>query len=284
LHETFTFVWAVTLGTLIGQFDNNQQFLTFRPLELLHTFRNGQMPCNRRYWSQMADSFKPQRIPRANAVTDSERWQAISTRDVTANSFVYAVITTKIYCRPSCPARLARRANVEFYDTPSQAEKAGFRACKRCRPHSGQTATQSNPQVAVVEKACETIRHNLASGVKPRLRDLAAQAGLTPSHFHRVFKKLVGVTPGQYIGSLGQSGSSSDAWTPDRLSEAETRSDFDTGGFALDLNGETGLSAARLGTPAILDQAWNEFDALFEQEKWVPDLLSIDPRIILAPE
>jgi methylphosphotriester-DNA--protein-cysteine methyltransferase len=238
----------------------------------------------------MSDSSKPQRIPRLSAnhaVTDSERWQAIANRDVTANSFVYAVITTKIYCRPSCPARLARRANVEFYDTPSQAEKAGFRACKRCRPHSGQTATQSNPQAAVVEKACETIQHNLASGLKPRLRDLAAQAGLTPSHFHRVFKKLVGVTPGQYIGTLGQSGSSSDAWTPDGLSETETRSEFDTGGFALDLNGETGstgLLAARLGSPFILDDAWNEFDALFEQEQWVPDSFCIDPRMILASE
>lgn len=97
----------------------------------------------------------------------------------------------------------------------------------------------------------------------------------------------MGVTPGQYTGSLGQSGSSSDAWTPDRLSETETRSDFNIGGFALDLNGETGstgLSAARLGSPFIMDGAWNEFDALFEQEQWVPDSLSIDPRIILASE
>ncbi|KAJ5317918.1 hypothetical protein PENANT_c004G02678 [Penicillium antarcticum] len=237
----------------------------------------------------MSDLSKPQKIPRlsVNAVTDSERWQAITKRDITANFFVYAVTTTKIYCRPSCPARLARRANVEFYDTPAQAEKAGFRACKRCRPHSGQTATQSNPQAAVVEKACETIRHNLVSGVKPRLRDLAAQAGLTPSHFHRVFKKLVGVTPGQYIASRGQSGSSSDAWTPGRLSEAETRSDFDTGGFAPDHKGETGstgLAAVSCRSPVIMDETWNIFDAWFEQEKWVPDLSSVDPRIILAPE
>lgn len=97
----------------------------------------------------------------------------------------------------------------------------------------------------------------------------------------------MGVTPGQYIGTLGQSGSSSDAWTPDGLSETETRSEFDTGGFALDLNGETGstgLLAARLGSPFILDDAWNEFDALFEQEHWVPDSFCIDPRIILPSE
>ncbi|KAJ5775265.1 uncharacterized protein N7511_000276 [Penicillium nucicola] len=236
----------------------------------------------------MSESSQPKIIPRlsANAVTDSERWKAITKRDITANSFVYAVITTKIYCRPSCPARLARRANVEFYDTPSQAEKAGFRACKRCRPHSGQTATQSNPQAAVVDQACKTIRHHLVSGVKPRLRELAAQAGLTPSHFHRVFKKLVGVTPGQYASSLGQSGSSSDAWTPDSLSEAETRCALDNGGLALNLIGETGLTgmAASLRTPVLMGEAWNAFDALLEQEKWVPDLISIDPRIILAPE
>ncbi|KAJ5350096.1 hypothetical protein N7541_007823 [Penicillium brevicompactum] len=154
----------------------------------------------------MPTRSQTQQIPRLSAAAPSntERWQAITTRDATVNTFVYAVLTTKIYCRPSCPARLARRANVQFYDTPTQAEKAGFRACKRCRPHSG-TAAQSNPQLAVVERACESIRNSLAAGLKPTLGVLATQAGLTPSHFHRVFKKHVGVTPGQYIGSLGQS-------------------------------------------------------------------------------
>ncbi|KAJ5619181.1 hypothetical protein N7510_003165 [Penicillium lagena] len=137
------------------------------------------------------------KIPRPNShniLGDEDRWRTVSNRDVTANNFVYAVITTNIYCRPSCPSRLARRANVRFYDTPIQAEKAGFRACKRCRPHT----THDNPQAAVVEKTCQTTQHIVAAGMEPRLQDLAAQAGLTPSRLHRVFKKRVGVTPGQY--------------------------------------------------------------------------------------
>ncbi|KAF5859427.1 hypothetical protein ETB97_002880 [Aspergillus alliaceus] len=132
------------------------------------------------------------------------RWQAVVRRDATAGSFVYAVLTTKIYCRPSCPARLARRANVRFYDTPSQAEKAGFRPCKRCTP---QTLLAVNPQTQVVQSACKTIQSEVVTGSKPTLRKLADQAGLTPSHFHRVFKKLVGVTPGQYADALLKGGS-----------------------------------------------------------------------------
>ncbi|KAE8364959.1 metal binding domain of Ada-domain-containing protein [Aspergillus caelatus] len=133
------------------------------------------------------------------ALSATARWQAVVRRDATAESFVYAVLTTKIYCRPSCPARLARRANVRFYDTPSQAEKAGFRPCKRCRP---QTLLAVNPQAQVIQRACKTIQSKIATGSKPTLRELASQACLTPSHFHRVFKKLVGVTPGQYAVAI----------------------------------------------------------------------------------
>ncbi|KAE8165020.1 metal binding domain of Ada-domain-containing protein [Aspergillus tamarii] len=133
------------------------------------------------------------------ALSATARWQAVVRRDATAASFVYAVLTTKIYCRPSCPARLARRANVRFYDTPSQAEKAGFRPCKRCRP---QTLLAVNPQAQVIQRACKTIQSEIATGSKPTLRELASQACLTPSHFHRVFKKLVGVTPGQYAVAI----------------------------------------------------------------------------------
>jgi len=245
----------------------------------------------------MSKISKPQQIPRlspTNALTNTERWQAIANRDATVNTFVYAVLTTKIYCRPSCPARLARRANVQFYDTPSQAEKAGFRACKRCRPHSGQTAAQSNPQTAVVEKACESIRNILAAGLKPKLSDLASQAGLTSSHFHRVFKKHVGVTPGQYIGSLAQS----NLHPPDSLTSAS--SDVETprsisgdgnslGILNLDWIEEKGAGSSATGAefPGFMNGAWNEFDALlaFENEQiWMPDSLSIDPRIISASD
>ncbi|EEP79491.1 conserved hypothetical protein [Uncinocarpus reesii 1704] len=135
--------------------------------------------------------------------TPSARWRAIVNRDAAATCFVYGVRTTKIYCRPRCPARLARRANVIFYDTPAQAEKAGYRPCKRCKPEDLRAPT--DPHVRLAQKACETMTLvALAGGEKqrPTLQDLAAEAGLTPSHFHRVFKKVVGVTPGKYARDL----------------------------------------------------------------------------------
>ncbi|KAL4919411.1 metal binding domain of Ada-domain-containing protein [Aspergillus aurantiobrunneus] len=143
-------------------------------------------------------------IPRLSKTTPPTtsaaiRWQAVVTRDPTATSFVYGVLTTKIYCRPSCAARLARRANVEFYDTPSQAERAGFRPCKRCKPETLKPAI--NPQILLVQNACQTIRSGVGSGSKPTLVKLAGEAGLTPSHFHRVFKKVTGVTPGKYAAA-----------------------------------------------------------------------------------
>ncbi|KAJ9490243.1 hypothetical protein VN97_g3010 [Penicillium thymicola] len=235
---------------------------------------------------------KPQEISRLSQnFTNTERWQAIATRDITANSFVYAVLTTKIYCRPSCPARLARRANVQFYDTPLQAEKAGFRSCKRCRPHSGQTAAQSNPQTATIDKACESIRHILTTGLKPKLRDLAAEAGLTPSHFHRVFKKHVGVTPGQYAESLAQSNlHSPESSLSDGITGVETETPRsgteDRGGQILDLDwdGEKGAGLSAAGDEISFMSGWNEFDVLLASEleqTWVPGL-SIDPRMILG--
>ncbi|CAG7915505.1 unnamed protein product [Penicillium olsonii] len=202
---------------------------------------------------------KPQQIPRlspSHTLSQTERWQAIATR-ATVNTFVYGVITTKIYCRPSCPARLARRANVQFYDTPSQAEQAGFRACKRCRPHSG-TAAQSNPHTALVEQACESIRNSLAEGLKPTLGDLAAQADLTPSHFLRVFKKRVGVTPGQYIRSLGQS----NLCSPGSCTSLPNI-DVSGNGGTLDLDG---------AGKGVEFPGWNEFDTLLALDQiWVPD-------------
>lgn len=227
-----------------------------------------------------------QKIPRLNrdsdTLTSAERWQAIVKRDATINTFVYAVLTTKIYCRPSCPARLARRANVQFYDTPSQAEGAGFRPCKRCKPQVAPTAGQSNPQTAMVAKACETIRGQLAAGLKPRLGDLAAQAGLTASHFHRVFKKRMGVTPGQYAAGVVQG--SDDAHFLSGPSTTETFPELETA--CSDVDGSEGLALSVAGLsagyegPGVVDNGWNEFDVLLAAEQGSLEPLSIDPRVI----
>ena len=131
-----------------------------------------------------------------NATADDSRWQAVAGRDRTADgTFVYAVRTTGVYCRPSCPSRLARRANVEFHATPADAERAGFRACRRCRPDQPQ---RDQAHAAIIADACRSIE---ASDEMPALAALAKRAGLSPHHFHRLFKQATGVTPRAYAAA-----------------------------------------------------------------------------------
>ncbi|PLB51857.1 putative DNA repair and transcription factor Ada [Aspergillus steynii IBT 23096] len=206
----------------------------------------------------------PRKIPRLNATNGpsaAARWQAVVNRDAQATFFVYAVLTTKIYCRPSCPARLARRANVSFYDTPSDAEKAGFRPCKRCKP---QNLQEANPQILLIQRACETIQSQIESGSKPILRNLADEANLTPSYFHRLFKRIKGVTPGQYAALvLSQSGGES-------LDENTPTGNLTTcGPWALDISRDPsipdtldGVDVANGGDVGL----WNDFDVLIAAE------------------
>lgn len=129
--------------------------------------------------------------------TDATRWQALATRDANADGhFIYTVKSTKIYCRPTCPGRLARRANVNFYKTAFEAEAAGFRACKRCKPNT----VLEDPQERAVETACLLIDEALRGGAPNaiRLQDLADKVGLTPRYFHKIFKDRTGVTPKEY--------------------------------------------------------------------------------------
>ncbi|HWQ37849.1 MAG TPA: bifunctional DNA-binding transcriptional regulator/O6-methylguanine-DNA methyltransferase Ada [Burkholderiales bacterium] len=128
--------------------------------------------------------------------TDSERWAAVRRRDASADGlFYYGVTTTGVYCRPSCAARLPRRENVSFYPTRAQAEQAGLRPCKRCRPDQPALAEQ---HAAAVTAACRLIQ---ASEEPPRLQALAAAAGMSRFHFHRVFKALTGLTPKAYANA-----------------------------------------------------------------------------------
>lgn len=124
------------------------------------------------------------------------RWAAIQARDPKADGqFVYGVKTTGIYCRPSSATRLPRRENIEFFDTPAQAEAAGYRASKRAAADRSQVAAQ---HAQLVANACRQIEQ---ADIAPSLDTLATQAGLSPFHFHRVFKAVTGLTPKGYVSA-----------------------------------------------------------------------------------
>lgn len=119
-----------------------------------------------------------------------ERWQAVVRRDVQADGdFVYAVRTTGVYCRPSCPSRAARRENVAFFDSAELAAAAGYRPCKRCRPDAPSLQQRRH---ALVRQACRTIELGTSA---PTLAALAQQAGMSPYHFQRIFKGVTGLSP-----------------------------------------------------------------------------------------
>ena len=125
--------------------------------------------------------------------TDDARWAAVSRRDRIADGqFYYSVATTGIYCRPACAARLALRVNVRFHLTCAAAEQAGFRACKRCRPNGVGLAAE---RAAAVALTCRLIES--AEDI-PSLETLAAAAGMSSFHFHRIFKSFTGITPRAY--------------------------------------------------------------------------------------
>lgn len=128
--------------------------------------------------------------------SDDERLAAVRRRDPAADeAFVYGVRSTGVYCRPSCAARAARRENMTFHLTCAAAEAAGFRPCRRCRPDEAPRAAQ---QAALVARACRTIE---AAATPPRLAALAAAAGLSPFHFHRLFRSVAGLTPRAYAAA-----------------------------------------------------------------------------------
>jgi AraC family transcriptional regulator of adaptative response/methylated-DNA-[protein]-cysteine methyltransferase len=145
----------------------------------------------------MKTSKTPERPSRprpasAQRVNDA-RWAAVVARDAASDGkFVTAVATTGIYCRPSCPARHPLRENIRFYATCEAAEAAGFRPCKRCKPDRRSLPEEHAAKVA---EACRLIE---AAAEPPKLDQLAAQVGLSPYHFHRIFKSIVGVTPKAY--------------------------------------------------------------------------------------
>jgi AraC family transcriptional regulator of adaptative response/methylated-DNA-[protein]-cysteine methyltransferase len=132
------------------------------------------------------------------AVTSNpDLWNAVLMRDASRDgSFVFAVRSTGIYCRPSCPARRPQREQVRFFKLPEAAEQAGFRACKRCHPRRAQA---NDPQVELVRRVCHIIDEHDHDSVT--LDNLSLIVGVNPHRLQRTFKEIMGITPRQYTDS-----------------------------------------------------------------------------------
>ncbi|KAL7939706.1 hypothetical protein V8C35DRAFT_14196 [Trichoderma chlorosporum] len=173
---------------------------------------------------------------------DDAKWQAVQTRNPDADGFfVYGVRTTKIFCRPTCKARLARRGNMRFYATGDEAKQNGFRACKRCKPE----VLGLMPEEEAVQKIRAFVQYHEAikdeersmGEMKMSLSQMAKKTGLSKWHFHRVFKKCVGITPVEYLKTLRDKAAgcspmtesdSGLSWT-DQLDLINLEMDFDFG-------------------------------------------------------
>lgn len=123
---------------------------------------------------------------------DEARWRQVCQRDCAADgAFVYAVSTTGIYCRPSCPSRRANRAHVRFFAAPAEAAAAGFRPCRRCHPAAAQ-----DPSASLMQAMAHYIERHADERLP--LARLGDQAGMSPAHFQRTFKAALGVSPRDY--------------------------------------------------------------------------------------
>jgi AraC family transcriptional regulator, regulatory protein of adaptative response / methylated-DNA-[protein]-cysteine methyltransferase len=130
-------------------------------------------------------------------MNNPELWNAVLSRDASRDgSFVFAVRSTGIYCRPSCPARRPRKEQVSFFQVPEAAEQAGFRACRRCHPRRAQTP---DPQIELVRRICHAIDEHDEEPLT--LKTLSTETGVSAHHLQRTFKDVMGITPRQYAES-----------------------------------------------------------------------------------
>ncbi|HKD77729.1 MAG TPA: bifunctional transcriptional activator/DNA repair enzyme AdaA, partial [Ktedonobacterales bacterium] len=131
-------------------------------------------------------------------MNDDLRWQAVQERDARADgTFVYAVRSTHIYCRPSCGSRRPKREHVTFFAVPHEAEAAGYRPCRRCQPNA-----LIEPAAALAQQACRYIE-GYGDGI-PTLEELGAYLHMSPFHVQRMFKRIMGISPRQYGAALRQ--------------------------------------------------------------------------------
>jgi AraC family transcriptional regulator of adaptative response/methylated-DNA-[protein]-cysteine methyltransferase len=136
------------------------------------------------------------RNPSRDETDQNLQWQAVAARDASHDGkFVFAVSSTGVYCRPSCPARRPRRENVAFFREPDQAEKAGYRACLRCRPG----AIGGNGTTETVKAMCRYIEQHLDEPLT--LARLGSEFHQSPFHLQRTFKSVLGISPRAYADS-----------------------------------------------------------------------------------
>jgi AraC family transcriptional regulator of adaptative response/methylated-DNA-[protein]-cysteine methyltransferase len=153
------------------------------------------------------------------------RWAAVVARDHSADgAFFYSVSSTGVYCRPSCAARLARPENVRFHATREEAERAGFRPCQRCRPDGPSRAEQC---AAKVTAACRFIEEAEST---PGLERLAQRAGVSAFHFHRMFKRVTGLTPRQYAAARRAQRVRAELGRRSSVTEAILQAGYNSGG------------------------------------------------------
>jgi AraC family transcriptional regulator, regulatory protein of adaptative response / methylated-DNA-[protein]-cysteine methyltransferase len=130
-------------------------------------------------------------------MNNEQLWQAVVAKDARFDGqFVFAVSSTGIYCRPSCPSRRAHRERVKFFDLPEAAEQAGFRACLRCQP---KRARVLDPQMDLVQRVCRYL--NSSEGETLKLAELASHASVSVFHLQRTFKRVMGISPRQYLAA-----------------------------------------------------------------------------------
>ena len=130
-------------------------------------------------------------------VNNDQLWQAVVAKDASFDGqFVFAVSSTGVYCRPSCPSRRAHRERVRFFDLPEAAEQAGFRACLRCQPRRARVL---DPQIELVQRVRQLLNSENHETLK--LGELASQAGVSVFHLQRTFKRVMGISPRQYVAA-----------------------------------------------------------------------------------
>jgi AraC family transcriptional regulator, regulatory protein of adaptative response / methylated-DNA-[protein]-cysteine methyltransferase len=171
---------------------------------------------------------------------DDDRWDAVRRRDGSADgTLYYAVRSTGVYCRPSCPSRRPRREHVVFFDSHLEAEAAGYRPCQRCHPNA---VHRHHALAAAVQRILDT------RDPKPTLAELAREVGLSPSHVQRVFKRVTGLSPKQYVKAARAAQLERSLKTAGTVADAQYDAGYDSShALYRDVGSTLGMTPGRFG-------------------------------------